>query len=166
LAIYLIGQLQVLSIEPFLSEVSNLVVDLFLLGGRASLLILRLVTIECLQHVGKLLNLGLDGASQLSVGRGGDLHCLEFALGLHIVILKFKIFLGDLRDLAFYLTEMVAHGDDLLIIFRGSILTFLVNWGGFDLFFGESLFLNKGSIKIIFILFLFVCVSLNRLLSL
>lgn len=117
--------------------------DLFFLGGRASLLILGLVAIECLQHVGELLNLGLDGARQLSVGGGGDLHGLEFALGLQIVILKVKIFLCDLRDLAFYLTEMVAQWDYLLIIFRGILLTFFVDWS-FVLFFRDSLFLSKG----------------------
>ena len=80
----------------------------------------------------------------MSVGGGGDLHGLEFALGLQIVILKVKIFLGDLRDLAFYLTEMVAQGDDLLIIFRDILLTFLFDQS-FVLFFSESLFLSKGS---------------------
>jgi hypothetical protein len=158
--------LQVLSVEPFLSEVSNLGMDLILLGGRASLLILRLVTIECFQHVGELLNLGLDRARQLSVGSGGDLHGLELALGLHILILKVKIFLCDLRDFTFYLTEMVGQGDDLEIIFRGSLLTFLVDWSCFGLFLGERLFLSNGCKKYIIILILLFCVGFFRLLGL
>jgi hypothetical protein len=149
-----------------LSEVSNLGMDLILLGGRASLLILRLVTIECLQHVGELLNLGLDGARQLSVGSGGDLHGLELALGLHILILKVNIFLCNLRDLAFYLTEMVGQGDNLEIIFRGSLLTFLFDWSCFDLFLDERLFWSKGCKKNIIILILLFCVGLFRLLGL
>ena len=105
---------EVLGIKPFLRKVNHFLVDLFLLLGSLGLLILRLVTIQGLQHLSELLDLRFVGS-------------LYFGFFLALFFGLLFIF-----DLGSRLSKFL-YGLILLLISFFELLVFLCDFGDFTL---------------------------------